>query len=222
MLKVALWLAISGLVTIAGAVVLVVGLVTATPGSGAWWGYMSIAYATLFAGAIWLFSSWCVHSRLIGAESPTVRPGWFWLDTLEAAYGVLGLLMVLAVPLMGLEKYWPALGLGGVTIIVSAMWLTWRSPMWRAVPKTPSGMGDTLDRRLLVMAFGMIVLTLMVIGGVAEMTFGLLFQTPGTREFWGNILSSLGLLVGGGGGLFGLRKGYRLMVAESDRGNEKK
>jgi|GEM_PF-5632075 len=133
----AIGMLLGGLSMLSGVVLALYALLTQDLQSGAFWGWMWGALGCFFGGGGALLGCWNGYRQLEGAGDLMKQPGWTWLDSLIAAYTLLGLASITGgVVANYLDSpsvvTYSLLDLGGIVVFQGLLFLVFRSPYRRS------------------------------------------------------------------------------------------
>jgi tRNA A-37 threonylcarbamoyl transferase component Bud32 len=146
----AVMMAFSGLIVAGGLGALAFAVLTTTPGSGGFWGWMGGAFGCIVGGLGSLAGCWNTYRQLEGAEDLMRSPRWTWLDKALLVYGGLGAIAFLVglvlSPWLNRVSAYSLLLLGGIVLFQGALFLIIRGLMRRAAQQEAVSMMNETHR----------------------------------------------------------------------------
>jgi hypothetical protein len=133
----ALAVLVGGLTMAVGVALAVFGILSESPQSEQFWGWMGGAFGCFFGGGGGLIGAINSYRQIAGAEDLMTTAGWNWLDRVLGGYVLLGIASIVVAlvssPLGAAGRY-SLLLLGAVVVAQAALFWTLRWPYRRQVP----------------------------------------------------------------------------------------
>ena len=144
-LLLAIMMVLGALTVTAGVVLAIVAVVTQSPGSGSFWGWMGGAFGCIFGGGGALLGTWNSYRQLSGRPNLMNSPDSTWFDNLVLTYIIAGMLCIIVgfatLPWVGRPTTHFFLLLGALITLQGILFLTIRLLKRRAAQEELAARG---------------------------------------------------------------------------------